>query len=65
MSADRFYGHRVLATSSGQCEKCCQCITRVLADEPGGRRWYAADIGHYGYVTHTCPQPPSNLRKAA
>lgn len=65
MSDPGFHGHKILTTGSGQCEKCAQCITRVLVDYPGGRQWMTADIGTYGYVQHTCPSPPSSLRKAA
>lgn len=61
-----FAGRDVLKTERGQCELCKSGVVRVLVAENGWRKWYAADYGNYGYVSHTCgPSSGAPSRKVA
>lgn len=56
----------VIQTGVGQCQSCTRRVVRVLIAENGGRQWYAAEIGNYGYVSHTCkPTGSAPVKKAA
>lgn len=66
MRREVFNGRDIITTGRGQCEHCRCVVVRVLVEEPGGRRWHAADIGNYGYVPHDCgPSGDAPMRKAA
>jgi len=66
MTREIFRGQEVLSTGRGQCEHCRQTVVRVLIAENGGRQWYPAEIGNYGYVPHNCrPSGDAPARKAA
>ena len=66
MSRSLFQGKEVLRTDKGQCPDCRRGVIRVLVEEGGWRKWYAADIGNFGYVPHVCgPTPSAPLKRAA
>ena len=60
-----FCGKLVLRTERGQCERCKRQVIRVLVAEDGWRKWYAADIGNYGYDPHECRSGGASPLKAA
>ena len=66
MTNQVFNGRAVISSGPGQCESCHQGVIRVLIDEGFGRRWHAAEIGHYGYIPHNCrPRGYEPAKKAA
>jgi hypothetical protein len=66
MRRELFKGLEVIQTGPGQWHDCTRHVIRVLVDENGHRQWYAAEIGHYGYVPHNCkPAGDEPLKKAA
>jgi hypothetical protein len=60
-----YQGKEVLRTDKGQCPDCRCGVIRVLVEEGGWRKWYAADIGNFGFEPHTCSPGGSSVRKAA
>lgn len=62
----KFQGKPVLDAGPGQCVHCAQRIIRILVQESFGREWKVADVGHFGYVPHTCgPVRDEPLKRAA